>query len=75
MKTKTAPRTTIGLTAAGALAATKMKRIWRRLLDGDGRAEDAPMTKIDVLRLIGFVLFFLWVVRLIGKTGLLMDGF
>jgi hypothetical protein len=68
--TKTASRT--GLIAARALAATKMKRI-RRWFQDD--AEDTPITKIEILGLIVFLPLFLWVVRLIGKSGLLMDGF
>jgi hypothetical protein len=68
--------TTTGLTAARALAAMKLKRIWR-WLQGDGSAEDTetPITKMEILRFIVFLFFFLWVVTLIGKSGLLMDGF
>jgi hypothetical protein len=41
----------------------------------DGSAEDTPITKIEIVCFIVFLPLFLWVVMLIGKTGLLMDGF
>jgi hypothetical protein len=69
---KTPHRT--GLIAAGALVATKMKHL-RRWLQDDGSAEDERITRLEILLFIVFVPFFLWVVRLVGKTGLLMDGF